>query len=372
MNTRSPAIRRRIGGHAVELRAPRLSDADSWRSTSLEHELRLRPALGRPGTDWSTQHSSVAWAETWWRAHTAPSIVDSRIVIVDDASGERVAGQAEHHGPDRRTGHLETSIWLAGVHESRPIAIWVVATTMLDVFRAYPEVPRIVAPVAVRNGRAIALLESLGSRRMQTLRLLREYDEEPADHFLYAMENTEADQAVLEQNVDAVGALPLPPHRTAAVPSLGAALGAARLGVRHARALPARSTRTRPLPAVVRTTDGLSVGFEAVDADRFRARVDGAVVGAVQLTVDLGSSTTEVIDRLSHETAAVAGGAVVVAACRAASERQGTRRLTVALADRHAFAADALAALGFVSEGATMPTLGDESTPRESWTRLRR
>lgn len=108
-------------------------------------------------------------------------------MIVDDASGERVAGQAEHHGPDRRTGHLETSIWLAGVHESRPIAIWVVATTMLDVFRAYPEVPRIVAPVAVRNGRAIALLESLGSRRMQTLRLLREYDEEPADHFLYAM-----------------------------------------------------------------------------------------------------------------------------------------------------------------------------------------
>lgn len=62
---------------------------------------------------------------------------------------------------------------------------------------------------------------------------------------------------------------------------------------------------------------------------------------------------------------------MIIAACRAAAERQDTRRLTIAAADPSPHLTDALATIGFRREGTTWPTRGDESTPRVTWTRLR-
>ncbi|MCS3780206.1 hypothetical protein [Tsukamurella ocularis] len=90
----------------------------------------------------------------------------------------------------------------------------------------------------------------------------------------------------------------------------------------------------------------------------------------MQVTIDLRTSTTEVIDRIPRNAATDAAVTVIIAACGAAAEHQATRRLTIAMADRHASATPALEALGFVSEGATWPTRGDESTPRQAWTRF--
>ncbi|WP_336670522.1 hypothetical protein [Tsukamurella sp. USMM236] len=113
-----------------------------------------------------------------------------------------------------------------------------------------------------------------------------------------------------------------------------------------------------------------AVTFEAVSDGLYQAFTDGRRVGDVQVSVDLRTSTTEIIDRIPPDAATDAAVIVIIAACRAVAEHQATRRLTIAVADRHMSAAPALETLGFASEGPTWPTLGDESTPRASWTRF--
>lgn len=370
MGIDSASGRYRIGDHVLELRAPRLGDADSWRTTNLLHEKRLRPAFGTAMTDWSTEHSAAAWADRWWRARTDPFVVHARVLVAEDGPVAHVVGQVDHVGPDRRTGHVESSIWLAGVPHSTPVSRWALATTVLDVLRTHPEVPRIVAPVYVHNRPAIALLEAVGFHHVQTLFRLREYAGEPVDHDVFAVENSAASRVELERILDALAAQPLPARR-AEKPSVSAAFGAAHLVARRLRA---RTTPSRPadplLPAVTHTADRHTVAFDAGRDARYRVHMDGAPMGDLEVTVDLGTSTTEIIDRLAPSAVPEVGG-VVAAACRAAAARQRTRRLTIALADRHATASQELVGLGFVSEGPALPSRGDERTPRESWTRLR-
>ncbi|WP_336670521.1 GNAT family N-acetyltransferase [Tsukamurella sp. USMM236] len=374
MRTRSASGRFRVGEHVVELRAPRLSDADSWRRTCLEHEERLRPAFGQANADWRKEHSSTAWADKWWSARTDPFVVHSRVLIAGDGAGARVVGQVEHVGPDPRTGHLESSIWIAGMPRSSPsIAQWALAICVLDIFLALPDVPRIVAPACVQNRAAATLAESVGFQHVQTLRRLREYAGEPADHAIYAIENTSEARARLAATLDAIGAVPLP-RRRAAAPSPAATFGAARLGARKVRV---RMRPSRPeealhaLPRVTGTGDATTVEFEPGRDGLYEAHVDGRPAGAAQISVDLGTSTTEIIDRTAHEVPDGTADAVIIAACRAAAERQDTRRLTIAAADPSPHLTDALATIGFRREGTTWPTRGDESTPRVTWTRLR-
>ncbi|MCS3780205.1 GNAT family N-acetyltransferase [Tsukamurella ocularis] len=374
MRTQSASGRFRIGQHTVELRAPRLSDADSWRRTCLEHEERLRPAFGDANADWVSEHSSTAWADKWWCARTDPFVVHSRVLIAGDGTDARMVGQVEHVGPDPRTGHVETSIWIAGVPKSSPsIAQWALATCVLDVLLMFPDVPRVIGPVYVHNRAAAALGESVGFEHVQTLRRLREYAGQPADHAIYAIENTAEVRAALASNVDGIAAVPLPRSRAAA-PSLAATLGAARLGARKVRG---RMRRSNPidaphaLPGVARAAGDHTVEFHARRGGVYEAHVDGRPAGTAQVSVDVGTSTTEIIDRTSHELPAGTADAVVIAACRAAAQHQETRRLTIAAADPSPRVTDALATIGFRPEGATWPTRGDESTPRATWTRLR-
>lgn len=373
MRTQPTSGRFSIGEHIVELRAPRLSDADAWRRTCLEHEERLRPAFGHGHTDWSSEHSPTEWAEKWWCARTDPFVVHSRSLIAGDGADARMVGQVEHVGPDPRTGHFEASIWIAGIpRPSGSIAQWALAMCVLDVFLSFPDVPRIVGPVYVHNRAAAALGEAVGFQHVQTLRRLREYDGEPADHAIWAIENTAEVRASLAATLDAIAAVPLPRRRSAA-PSPAAVLGAARLGARKVRA---RLHRSRPidgppaLPGVARAGEH-TVEFRTSRDGLYEARVAGRPAGAAQVSVDMGTSTTEIIDRTSRELPAGTADAVIVAACRAAAEHQETRRLTIAAADPSPHVTDALATIGFRPEGATWPTRRDESTPRATWTRLR-
>lgn len=352
MTTPSNAGRYRIGEHVVQLRAPRLADAESWRRTNLEHESRLRPAFGSPDTDWDAEHSLAAWAETWWAATHDPDVRIARVLTVEDGAEERVVGYQVWAGRDPRTGHAEASTWIAGLPRSLKVAMFFTAACLLDAFTAHPDLPFAVGPMAVHNRPPIALAESVGFTYQQTLRGLREYEGRPADHSIHVRHNTEEARAELAAVIASIGAEPLPP-RPAARPSTGAALGLARLGVRRVRAR-VRAARATP------TAD------TAVDT----VTVAGRPIGSIGVHVDGGSSTTEIIERLHRDADPDAATAAVVAACRAAADAQQTRRLTIALADRHAGAVADLTALSFVSEGTALPTLGDESTPRESWTRL--
>ncbi|MET9325963.1 GNAT family N-acetyltransferase [Tsukamurella sp. NPDC003166] len=372
MTTQSNAGRYRIGEHVVELRAPRLSDGRSWRRTNLEHEKRLRPAFGSPDTDWDAAHSPASWAESWWTATHDPDVRIARVLTVEDGAEDRVVGYQVWAGRDPRTGHAEASTWIAGLPRSAEVAVFVTAACLLDAFTAHPDLPFIVGPMAVHNRPAIALAESVGFTYLQTLRGLREYDGRPTDHVIHVHRNVAAARAELAAVIASIGAEPLPP-RPAGRPSPGAALGVARYGVRRlrARARAARATPTADAAfAATSAVEGHDIGFLPTRAGEHTATVDGRPIGAISTHVDGGTSTTEIIDRLNRDAERDGATAAVVAACRVAAEDQRTRRLTIALADRHAGATADLAALGFVSEGTTLPTLGDESTPRESWTRF--
>lgn len=370
MNTLSSAGRNRIGDHVIEVRAPRLSDADSWRHTCLEHEKRLRPAFGSPRTDWNDEHSPTVWAAIWWRSRTDPSVQVASVLTVDDGGHDRVVGQQIFAGRDPRTGHTETSTWVAGLPNSHAAAMWMSAVNILEVFEKHPEVTCVVAPLSTTNKAATALATSVGFTYLQTLRQLREFSGAPTDHTIYTLPNTAAVRAKLRKIMQSIPAEEVPPRR-GRLPSAKTVAGLLRWGVRRLRnAKPASSQIAVALPARVHE-GGCDIVFSPAPQAHYRVIVDGAAIGEVQIHRDEGTSTTEIIDRLRAEAPVEAADAAVVAACRAAVATRDTRRLTIALAKRNSRATRALSELGFVSEGPTLPTLGDETTPRESWTAIR-
>ena len=370
MSTPSNAGRYRIGEHVVELRAPRLADAESWRRVNLDYEHRLRPAFGSPYTDWDEEHSATAWAATWWAAVHDPDVRIARVLTLADGARDRVIGYQVWAGRDPRTGQAEASTWVAGLPQSYEVTAFFTAACVLDMLNAHADLPFVVAPMAVHNRPPIALAESVGFTYLQTLRRLREYDGRPTDHSIHVLGNTEKSRAGLEAVLASIGAETLS-ARPAERPSREATLGLARHGVRRLRT---RIRATRPAAAedgVLATARRDAVRFHPIGRGTYTATVDDRPIGDVGVHVDDGSSTAEIIDRLSGDVSPEDAAAVLVAACRAAADHQETRRLTIALADRHAAAHDALTAIGFASEGTTLPTIGDEGSPRESWTRLR-
>ena len=369
MTTQSNSGRYRFGNRIIELRSPRLADAPSWRRTNLEHEERLRPAFGSPNSDWDAEHSAAAWAHTWLAARSGVGVPLSRVLLLGDGDADRVVGQQTYAGPDPRTGHAESSTWIAGLEDSSKIAMWLSSMNMLELFRRHPNVRYATAPLAVTNVPAIALAKAVGLTWINEMRSLREYSGVPVDHTLYVGPNTPEYKAHLEKLVASLGVERVPSRRRTPPPP-PVLLGLAREGVRHVRAH--RRAKAADVAGPLSATEaGHDIAFSAGPGGRYSATSDGTPIGEVQIAVDPGTSTTEIIDWLRPEAPAETAAAVIVAACRILAENQDTRRLTVALAERHAIARDPLVELGFFSEGQTLPTVGDEGSPREMWTRLR-
>ncbi|CAM3830317.1 GNAT family N-acetyltransferase [Tsukamurella ocularis] len=370
--TSTNAGRYKIGDHVVELRNLRLADGASWRRTRLDHEEWLRSAFTEPGVSWESKHTTAAWAEEWWNARDAKDILLSRILTVDDGDGPRVVGQQSVTGPDPRTGQAETLTWVAGLPNSKTVTRWMSAVDVLDAFEQFPQISAMLAVQPVENRGSLALAKSLGFTYLQTLGSLRPYAGEPTDHTIYVLHNTAENRRSLREVIESIAPEPLPASR-APLPPAHAAVDLARIAVRRLRAR--RTTGavapTRALPARTRSDDGLDIAFGAERDGRYPTTVDGESIGELQVTVDGGTSTTTIIDWLRADAPPAVASATIVAACRAIAEHQDTRRLTVALAERHALAHEPLTAIGFVSEGQTLPTLGDEGSPRESWTRIR-
>ncbi|BDD83100.1 hypothetical protein TPB0596_28630 [Tsukamurella pulmonis] len=373
MTTQSNSGRYRFGDRIIELRTSRLSDGRSWRRTNLEHEERLRPAFGSPSSDWDAEHSATAWAQKWLADRSGVGIPLSRLILLEEGDTDRVVGQQAYAGPDPRTGHAESSTWIAGLDDSSKVAVWLCAMNMLELFRLHPQLTWATAPLAVTNAPAIALAKAVNLTWINDMRGFREYSGVPIDHTLYAGPNTPEYKDHLEKLVASLGVERVAPRRAAA-PSPEALLGLARAGVRRARArrgAGASSGAAAVLLPAATTEDGHAIAFVTGPDQRYTVTADGTRIGQVQITVDPGTSTTELIEWLRPDAPKEIATAATVAACRVLAERQNTRRLTVALADRHAGARDPLIGIDFVSEGQTLPTIGDADSPREMFTRYR-
>ncbi|GLE57945.1 hypothetical protein NJBCHELONAE_32550 [Mycobacteroides chelonae] len=96
--------------------------------------------------------------------------------------------------------------------------------------------------------------------------------------------------------------------------------------------------------------------------------VSGTSLGSVEIAVDPGSSTTELIGRPRPDVSEDELTATIAdLAGRLMGAPSPTRRIVVAVRDEDRPLTEALAVHGFRNEGRTLPTLGDASTNRQLW-----
>ncbi|ORB48364.1 hypothetical protein BST43_24955 [Mycobacteroides saopaulense] len=334
-----------IDGMTVMLRTPRLSDGPSWRETNLRYEKRLAPAFGRTDMSWAAAHSPYMWIDTWKQALADVARGGASYLLVHlDAGRERVLGHLSMAGRHPRTGGTEVSTWTAGVPHT--VTKWAQTSLIIAGFEANPDVPHAVAPLAVQNVAVQKLAESVGWSQLQTCRRLREYGGRPTDHQIWFQSNSTENLATLRRARDA-----LSNNMPSSKVGRRTAVSWGDLVARGHYELRSRCRRT-----------------VAAAPDRQIEVVADRPAGTVEIAVDPGSSTTELIgrprpdapeDALTPTIADLAG--------RMALGPATTRRIVVAprVDDQHLIGA--LAAHGFQSEGPTLPTLGESFGGRELW-----
>ncbi len=334
-----------IDGMTVMLRAPRLSDGASWRETSLRYEKRLAPAFGHTDMTWSAAHSPYMWIHTWKQAlsDAAQGWVSCLLVHLDGGR-EHVVGHLAMAGRHPRTGGTEVSTWTAGVPHT--VTMWAQASLIIAGFEANPHVPHAVAPLAVQNVPVQRLAQAVGWSKLQTCRLLRTYDGKPTDHQIWFQSNTPENVAALQHTRDT-----LPDNATSRTPECRT-----RGSWRDLTARGHYELRNWGRRAIFATNSRVAVNLS------------GKTVGYVEISVDPGSSTTELISR-PHPGAAedMLTPTVADMAGRLTHTPSSTRRIVVAArADDQPLIA-ALAAHGFQNEGLTLPTLGEAAVTRHLW-----
>lgn len=332
----------------VMLRKPRLSDGPSWRETNLRYERRLAPAFAHQEMSWPEAHSPYMWVHTWRQAlaDTARGWVSYLLVHLDSGQ-ERVAGHLVMAGRHPRTGGTEVSTWTAGVPHS--VTMWAQTALIIAGFEADPHVPHAVAPLAVQNVAVHRLAQAVGWSRLQTCRRLRIFDGAPSDHEIWFQANSAENLAALRGKRDALsnGAPERVRAGRPAIPwSQLLACGHYELRNRLRRATPnANST---------------------VSVD-----ISGRPAGVIEISVDPGSSTTELIVRAHADAPEDAFTPdLVKLAARVRAAPAPTRRVVVAARADDLVLIEALAAAGFQGEGPTLPTYGESGITRHLWTYL--
>ncbi|WP_131822137.1 GNAT family N-acetyltransferase [Mycobacteroides saopaulense] len=362
-----------IEGMTVTLRPPRLADGPSWRETALTFTERLSPAFHRDDMDWASAHSPVMWVDTWRSA-----LADARaggvsylLVRIDDGA-EKVLGHFSMTGHDPRTGGAEVSSWAVDVPAA--VSAWAQLTTVLSAFDASPNLPHALAPVAVSNIRANRFSESMGWTQLQTRRALRAYDGQLSDHHIWLLANTADYRDWIRRRLTEIPFLKMdlaPP--TSSAPTAEYLTAWARFAVIRARQLVRRRWHA---PASVRSfeissTSGEVIHIEPADRGRYRVLVGGHPGGSVDVHSDAGTSTTELVPRLSSSISDAARISVVsILASHLADRPDGSRRTVVAVRDVDSALADRLAAQGFLDEGEAPPSLGEPGVKRRMWTLL--
>lgn len=363
-----------IDGVTVLLRPPRLADGPSWRETALAFEERLSPAFDRDDMDWESAHSPVMWVDTW-RAASADARaggVSYLLVRIDDGS-ERVVGHFLMAGRDHRTGGAEISTWAADVPST--VSAWAQLTTVLSAFDGNPAIPHALAPAAVSNVGANRFAESMGWTQLQTRRALRRYGGQVSDHHIWFLANTAeyrdwARRRLSDIPVTRAPFTPPAPH----IPSaeyLAAWLRFVAIRARLRLGTLRRET-TAQSALEIPSGSGEVARIERGDSGQYRVTIGGRPAGSVDVYSDIGTSTTELVPRLTQWVSDSARVAVVSGlAGHLAQAPAVSRRTTVVAQESDATLADRLATLGFADEGAAPAALGEDGPPRRMWTRLR-
>jgi hypothetical protein len=332
----------------VMLRTPRLSDGASWRETNLRYEKRLAPAFGHPDMTWSAAHSPYMWIHTWKQALSDAARRWFSCLLVHFHGGrEHVVGHLAMAGRHPRTGGTEVSTWTAGIPHT--VTMWAQASLIIAGFEANPDIPHAVAPLAVQNVPVQRLAQAVGWSKLQTCRRLRMYDGRPTDHQIWFQSNTPENLTALRHTRDALSdnaAAGAPDFRSRVSFSDMLARGHYELRNWGRRATPATNSQV------------------ALD-------VSGNAMGYVEISVDPGSSTTELISRPHPGTSEeMLTSAVADLAGRLAVAPSSTRRIVVAARADDQPLIGALTAHGFQNEGPTLPTLGETAITRHLWAHI--
>lgn len=334
-----------IDGMTVMLRPPRLFDGPSWRDTNLHYEERLAPAFGHADMPWSTAHSPYMWIHTWKQAHSdAARGWASYLLIQLDGDREHVVGHLAMAGRHPRTGGTEVSTWTAGVPHT--VTMWAQAALIIAGFEANPDVPHAVAPLAVDNVPVQRLAQAVGWSKLQTCRRLRVYDGQPTDHQIWYQSNCAENLAALRHKRDAL--------------------------------LDNATSGTSGRRGRVSWRDVLARGhyelrncgrrIAAPSNNQVAVHISGKEVGSIEISIDPGSSTTELIARPRPETPEdLLTSTIADLTKQLARDPSSTRRIAVAARGNDQRLIDTLTARGFQSEGLTLPTLGEASVTRQLW-----
>lgn len=363
-----------IDGITVALRPPRLADGRSWRETALAFTERLSPAFHRDDMDWESAHSPVMWVDSW-----RSSITDARaggvsylLVRIDDGV-ERVVGHFLVAGRDFRTGGAEISTWAVDIPPV--VSTWAQLTTVLSAFDGNPDLPHALAPTAVSNVRANRFVESMGWIQLQTRRTLRPYDGQVSDHHIWFLANTPEYRDSVKQRLAEIPTtrthLAAPAARVLGVGYLAA--WARFVAIRARQRLNSALITAAPEPPFeISSVGGEVVRIEPDGHGRYRVAIIGRPAGSIDVYSDIGTSTTELVPRLSSWVSDDARvSAVSGLASHLVGRPDGSRRTVVATLETDTTLADRLAALGFADEGAAPPTLGEDGANRRMWTLLR-
>ena len=104
---------------------------------------------------------------------------------------------------------------------------------------------------------------------------------------------------------------------------------------------------------------------------QFRVAVAERTAGLIDVYVDVGTSTTELVPRFEPWVSRDAGACALSAlASHVAALPEGSRRTVIAVGGGDSTLADQLARRGFIDEGEAPPTLGDDGAARRMWTLL--
>lgn len=327
------------------LRTPRLSDGASWRKTNLRYEKRLAPAFGRTDMSWSAAHSPYMWIHTWKQAlsDAAQGWVSCLLVHLDGGC-EHVVGHLAMAGRHPRTGGTEVSTWTAGVPHT--VTMWAQASLIIAGFEANSNIPHAVAPLADQNVPVQRLAQAVGWSKLQACRKLRMYDGKPTDHQIWFQSNTPENLAALRHTRDT-----FPDNGTARVSGCRSRVSWSDLVARGHYEMRHWGRRAAP-------------------AAHSRVAVDfsGETTGYVEISVDPGSSTTELISRpLPGVSEDMLTSTVADLAGRLTHVPSSTRRIVVAARADDRPLIEALTAHGFQNEGHTLPTLGETAVTRDLW-----
>lgn len=321
--------------------------------------------------DWESAHSPVMWVDNWRSA-----LADARaggvsyLLVRIDKGAETVVGQFAMTGREPRTGGAEISMWSADVPPAA--SRWAQLTTALSAFEGNPAIPHALVPIGVTNIRANRFAASLGWVQLQTRRALRNYDGQISDHHIWILTNTPEYRDSMRRQLSELPSTRAdfePDAPRAAQPKYITAWG--RYLVRRAR----QRLRTMHQPPPhqsafeISSASGEVVRLESSFQGRYRVTLARRPAGSIDVHSDIGTSTTELVPRLSswvpEDTRVLT---VSTLASRLADGPFAPRRTVIAVRDGDALLADKLAILGFIDEGDTPPSLGEEGVPRRMWT----